>query len=251
MFLEPPFSALWSLLALLGAVQAQNSTLLSSEPPASSSVSSSLSPPSQFSPPLSTVPSSTSPVSSTYPVSSSISLPAPPAATNGFSIIGDVLKPTITSYTFDPFPAPSESSIPEVFPETYPDNPPPVGDSAIPNFGPAWAAAYAKAMERVGGFLRCDHFYFRSTYVSMIVIGGGIDARRKGQHHHWGRLDERPMCRQHPASWRFPWSLFRRTFTLSLSIFRRFSRCSQDSPLGVKFTDYVSVFPAGINAAAT
>lgn len=69
-----------------------------------------------------------------------------------FSTIGNVLKPTITSYTFNPFPTPSESPIPGVFPETYPDKPPPVGNPAVPNFGPAWEAAHSKARTTVSRF---------------------------------------------------------------------------------------------------
>jgi len=136
MFLASSFSALCSLLTLLGSVEAQSSSLSSSaaKPPASSSASPSL-------------------VTESYPTSSPVPTVSPPTATSGFSIIGNVLKPTITSYTFNPFPAPSEISILNVFPETYPDDPPSVDDRAIPNFGPAWAAAYSKARTRVGGFL--------------------------------------------------------------------------------------------------
>jgi len=214
MFLVSSFSALCSLITLLGTVGAQS---LSSSPPtiespASSVVSSSFSPPpSQFSSSLSTEPSST------YPGSSLTSLPAsstslgPPVATNGFSTIGNVLKPTITSYPFDPFPAPSESSIPKVFPESYPDNPPPAGDSAIPNFDLAWAAAHRKARTRVGhAHLFCFH-----SNSHVIVTGSGFDARRKSQYHHWRRLDERFMRWKYSASRRFPWSLFGCTFAFS------------------------------------
>lgn len=124
MTLASPFSALCSLLTLLGTVGAQNSSSLSST---SSAVSSSFSSP--------TGPSPTS--------------LGPPLATSGYSKLGDVLVPTIGPYTFNPFPAPSESPIPGVFPETWPDNPPPVDDPAIPNFGPAWENAYGKAREMV------------------------------------------------------------------------------------------------------
>jgi hypothetical protein len=140
MFLASSFSALCSLLALLGTAGAQSSSPDSySLRPSAGSVVGSLS--SKF-PPLSPYPS---------PTSSGFSLTSPPAATNGFSTLGDVLKPTITPYTFVPFPTPSQSSIPGVFPETWPENPPPVGDPTIPDFGPAWEDAYTKAREMVSG----------------------------------------------------------------------------------------------------
>ena len=140
MSLPSPFLVLCSLLALLGSVEAQNSISLSSsiKPPASSIGPSSSSLPSKFYS-LSMEPSSTS--------------LSPPLVTSGFSRLGNVLKPAITSYTFHPFPTPSESSIPGVFPETWPNNPPPVDDPAVPNFGPAWDNAYNKARETVSAFL--------------------------------------------------------------------------------------------------
>ncbi|KAL0572187.1 hypothetical protein V5O48_009782 [Marasmius crinis-equi] len=51
----------------------------------------------------------------------------------------------IKSYTFTPFSAPSQTSIPGVFTEADPSDPPQVGESVIPNFEQAWAAAYEKA----------------------------------------------------------------------------------------------------------
>jgi len=209
MFLAPFFSTLCSLLTLLGAVGAQSSSLPSStvEPPASSVVSYS----------LSAWPSSTPLGSSvtSLPASSGTSL-GPPVASGGFSTIGNVLKPVITSYTFNPFPAPSESPIPKVFPETYPDNPPPVGDPVVPNFGPAWAAAYEKAKTRVSGFLIPPlPLPFKHSCAGSMLTGPGLDARRKSQYYHWDRLDEWSMCRKHPAGSRFPWSLFGGTLTFS------------------------------------
>jgi len=205
MFLVPSFSTLCSLLALLGTVGAQSPSLPYG-PPASSVVSSS----------LSTRPSSTSLGSSlTSPSVSSATSPVLPVTT-GFSKIGNVLKPAITSYTFNPFPIPLESSIPKVFPETYPDNPPPVGDSAIPNFGPAWAAAHGKARARVSRFLMPPRpLPFKHSCVGSIVTGSGFDARRESQYHHWCWLDEGSVCWKHPASSGFPWSLFGGTFALS------------------------------------
>lgn len=132
MFLASAFPALCSLLTLLGTAEA-----------------------SAVSPPSSSLPSSTLPgPSSTLPPLSS----GPVVAPSGFSRLGDVLKPTVTPYTFVPFPAPSETSIPSVFPETWPNNPPPAGDSAIPDFGPAWDDAYSKARKMVREFCHCFCF---------------------------------------------------------------------------------------------
>lgn len=168
------FSVLYSLLALLGTVEAQNPNSPSPtiEPPPGNVVSPSLSlPPPGFSS-LSTEPSSTYLGTLTSLPASSETLPA-----SGFSQIGNVLKPTITSYTFTPFPAPLENPIPEVFPETYPDNPPPPGDSVIPDFGPAWAAAYGKAKAMVGRFLMPP--LLLPFQHSRLWTGSGFDARGK------------------------------------------------------------------------
>ena len=83
--------------------------------------------------------------SSPSPSPSSIVLSTPSVATGTRSII------PITSYTFNPFPAPTQSPIPGLFPATDPTNPPSVDedDGVVPNFAPAWAIAYQKAKARV------------------------------------------------------------------------------------------------------
>lgn len=168
MFFASSFSVLCSLLTLLGTVEAQNSSFLPSTigPPTSSVVSSSVSlPPKPSS--LSTEPSPTS-------------LGLPPVA-SGFSRLGNVLKPTITPYTFDPFPTPSESPIPGVFPETWPDDPPPVGDPVVPNFGLAWENAYEKAREMVSGFLTPQlPLPCKLSPMFAIITDSGSDTRREG-----------------------------------------------------------------------
>lgn len=192
----PSFSALYPLLTLLGAVRAQNSSF----PPSSLSSSGSSSLPTGF--------------SSTPSESSSTALPAPsqpPPAVSGYYALGDVLKPVITSYTFVPFPTPSESSILGVFPETWPDNPPPAGDFAIPDFGPAWEDAYDKAREMIQGL----------TLEQKVNITTGVG---------W---TNGPCVGNIPPVGDFP------------------GLCLEDSPLGVRFADYVTAFPAGINSAAT
>ena len=210
MFLASSLSTLCSLLTLLASVEAQGLNYSSSatKPPTSSVGSLPLS--FQFSSPP-TEPSSTFPGSSFTSPPSSLTSSRPPTASSGFSAIGNVLVPTITSYTFEPFPTPSESSIPKVFPETYPNNPPPVGDWAIPDFGPAWSAAYDKARAMVCGFLLSPPRFLSKTH-AYCYLGSGLNAGRKSQYHDWRGLGERPVCRKHLASWRLPWSLLGSAF---------------------------------------
>ena len=56
----------------------------------------------------------------------------------------------ISHYSFTPFPTPTQSAV-GVFPSTDPKNPPPVhsGLKIVPDFAPAWAAAYKKAEAKV------------------------------------------------------------------------------------------------------
>jgi hypothetical protein len=57
----------------------------------------------------------------------------------------------ISHYSFTPFPTPAQSAVAGVFPSTDPKNPPPVHSSLkiVPDFAPAWAAAYKKAEAKV------------------------------------------------------------------------------------------------------
>jgi hypothetical protein len=57
----------------------------------------------------------------------------------------------ISAYLFHPFLTPTQSAIPGVFPSTDPKNPPPVQSDRkiVPDFAPAWAAAYKKAKAKV------------------------------------------------------------------------------------------------------
>ena len=147
MFLASSFSALCCLLTLLGTAEAQNSSS-----PSSPTVL----------PPSTVVPS------------------GPPLPTDGFSKLGNVLKPTVTPYTFVPFPAPSETAIPGVFPETWPENPPPADDLAIPDFGPAWENAYKQAMVMVSRFSKPPLLLpCKLSSASVIIPGPGSDSRTK------------------------------------------------------------------------
>jgi hypothetical protein len=66
---------------------------------------------------------------------------------------GDLTVP-ISSYTFSPFPTPKQTPVSGVFPATNPKDPPAPGNaSVVPDFAPAWAAAYHKAKTRVSHLL--------------------------------------------------------------------------------------------------
>ncbi|KAF8346564.1 glycoside hydrolase family 3 protein [Amanita rubescens] len=119
-------------------------------------------------------------------------------------------------YPFTPFPTPTEQAIPGVFPATDPRYPPPVYSSLIPNFHPAWAAAYAKAKAKISGFSLQDKV---STVTGVGAMGGrcigNIPSVQLANGTGWPGL------------------------------------CLEDSPLGVRAADRVTTFPAGINAATT
>lgn len=59
--------------------------------------------------------------------------------------------PTISAYSFTPFPTPTQSAVAGVFVPTDPTCPPPVDSdrTVVPDFGPAWAVAYEKAAFKV------------------------------------------------------------------------------------------------------
>ncbi|KAH9476789.1 putative beta-glucosidase L [Psilocybe cubensis] len=126
--------------------------------------------------------------------------------------------PPITSYTFSPFPVPSDVPLPPVYPSVDPSNPPDVEDSltVIPDFGPAWKAAYAKAKAKVAGF----------TLEEKVNVTTGVGWQ--------GGRCVGNIAAIEPARGR-GWP----------------GLCLEDSPLGVRFGDFVTAFPAGINAAAT
>ncbi|PIL26463.1 hypothetical protein GSI_12221 [Ganoderma sinense ZZ0214-1] len=117
----------------------------------------------------------------------------------------------ISSYTFSSFPLPSASPIPGVFPSSSPSSPPPPRSQLIPDFGPAWAGAKAKAKKLVAGW----------TLEQKVNVPTGVGFVRGLCTGNIGAVGDWPGL------------------------------CLEDGPLGVRQTDFVTAFPAGVNAAAT
>ncbi|KAG6849373.1 hypothetical protein H0H93_008977 [Arthromyces matolae] len=90
-------------------------------------------------------------VSSSAPASSKASTSVS-ATSSSPSTISAPNQVPISSNTFSPFPTPSQSPVPNVYPKFDPSNPPSVNSPLIPDFNPAWAAAYEKAKDKVSGF---------------------------------------------------------------------------------------------------
>ncbi|KAN0079808.1 glycoside hydrolase family 3 protein [Tylopilus felleus] len=167
----------------------------------------------------SSVPSSTTPASSTpsAPYFTAPSLSPSHSGSNSSATTsptqsGPITLP-ISKYPFTPFPTPTLPPEPPVFPSTDPLNPPPVSPdpTVVPDFAPAWATAYASAQALISNF----------TIEQKVNITTGVG---------W----ENGLCVGNiPAVGGFP------------------GLCLQDSPLGVRFAQLVSSFPAGITAAST
>ncbi|KAF9239474.1 glycoside hydrolase superfamily [Melanogaster broomeanus] len=120
----------------------------------------------------------------------------------------------ISEYPFSPFPTPTLAPEPPVFPATDPLYPPPVSPdpTIVPDFAPAWATAYARLKQWL-----ISNF----TIEQKVNITTGV-----------GWMNG--LCVGNiPPVGEFP------------------GLCLQDSPLGIRFTDYVTSFPAGITAAST
>ncbi|KAI0364024.1 glycoside hydrolase [Pilatotrama ljubarskyi] len=187
--------------AVLSTDSASLSTILSaSSSPAISGVSSS-------------VASASSVASSSVFITSAASSASVSAssATTGPPLESTQITIPISSYPFSSFPVPSASPIPGVFPATSPQSPPPPGSSLIPDFGPAWARAHARARQLISG-------WSLEQKVATTTGVGWMGGRCVGNI---------------PAIADFP------------------GLCLEDSPLGVRFTDFVTAFPAGITTAAT
>ncbi|EEB88440.1 hypothetical protein MPER_13725, partial [Moniliophthora perniciosa FA553] len=100
----------------------------------------------------------------------------------------------IKQYSFTPFPTPSQSSVPGVFPDTDPSSPPGVGAAIIPNFQPSWNVAYEKATSmRPDPLVLCGHDVLFLTLFGFRLLASLSQA--DGQRHDWYWLGERPMCR--------------------------------------------------------
>ncbi|KAI0753721.1 glycoside hydrolase superfamily [Fomes fomentarius] len=117
----------------------------------------------------------------------------------------------ISSYPFSSFPIPSASPIPGVFPATSPSSPPPPGSNLIPDFSPAWAKAHAQAKKLISGWT-LEQKVNVTTGVGWM---GGLCVGNIPQVADWPGL------------------------------------CLEDSPLGVRFADFATAFPAGVTVAST
>lgn len=145
-----------------------------------------------------------------------------------------IIFPTIKPESFSPFPVPSDTPIPNVFVEALPNNPPPASDTGkvIPDFGAAWKAAHGKARARIAGW----------TLEQKVGLTTGVG---------WANglcvgnippvADFQGLC----LEVRGLVLLVIRAGGLNLFVSRK------DSPLGVRFVDFATAFPTGVNTAAT
>ncbi|KAF8153932.1 glycoside hydrolase family 3 protein [Crassisporium funariophilum] len=147
---------------------------------------------------------------SSFPSAVSASTVAANPSTQPISII------PISSNSFAPFPVPSDTPIPPTYPSVDPSKPPAVDASVVPDFGPAWAAAHAKARAKIAG-LTLEEKVNISTGVGWTGgrCVGNIPALEPINGRGWPGL------------------------------------CLEDSPLGVRFGDFATSFPTGINTAAS
>ncbi|EIW57101.1 uncharacterized protein TRAVEDRAFT_65850 [Trametes versicolor FP-101664 SS1] len=163
----------------------------------------------------SSVASTSSAVSSgTASVSVSASVSAASSAstaTTGPPLESTHLTIPISKYPFSSFPVPSASPIPGVFPSTSPKSPPPPGSRLIPDFAPAWKSAHARAKKLISGW----SLEQKVATTTGTGYGNGLCV---------GNI---------PAVADWP------------------GLCLQDAPLGVRGTDFVTVFPTGLSAAST
>ncbi|KAJ7629352.1 glycoside hydrolase family 3 protein [Mycena polygramma] len=126
-----------------------------------------------------------------------------------------VVTVPISEYPFSAFPLPSQTPVGGVSPSTDPREPPPVGSSLIPNFVQAWAGAYQEAKNKIAGF----------TLEEKANVSTGV-----------GWMGGRCVGNTPPIGVngsKFP------------------GLCLEDAPLGVRFADFITAFPTGVNTAAT
>ncbi|KAF8958580.1 glycoside hydrolase family 3 protein [Flammula alnicola] len=213
--------AFWHWAALFPLVVALNNIATPSAPPtvsilpgASSAASSLSSKPSASLSSKSPIPS-ISILSSQSTNASSVTSASPSSALSSQAVPSGNASVSVTgSNTFSPFPVPSDIPEPPVYPAVDPRNPPSVGDAVIPDFGPAWAAAYEKAKTKVAGF----------TLEEKVSVATGVGWQG-------GRCVGNIAAIENGTSWP--------------------GLCLEDSPLGVRLSDFVTAFPTGINAAAS
>ncbi|KAG1850300.1 glycoside hydrolase superfamily [Suillus tomentosus] len=135
------------------------------------------------------------------------------ANTSGASTTTGVITIPLSSYSFTPYPTPTLNPCPPVYPATDPLNPPSVSSDpqVVPDFAPAWAAAYQKAENLISDY----------TIEEKVNITTGVG---------WAN----GLCVGNiPPNKNFP------------------GLCLEDSPLAVRFADYATAFPAGIQVAST
>ncbi|KAJ8517606.1 hypothetical protein ONZ45_g5248 [Pleurotus djamor] len=161
----------------------------------------------------STVSDASSSVSASMVVSTTTS-PIPSSASltlPSSSVLTTASTASAVQSTFHPFPAPSQPPVPGIFEVTDPNNPPPVNSPIIPDFNPKWAEAYAKAKALISKF----------SLEEKVNVTTGVG---------WTNglcVGNIPPIQDWPGL------------------------CLEDSPLGVRFGDFSTAFPAAINAAAT
>ncbi|RPD58566.1 hypothetical protein L226DRAFT_536965 [Lentinus tigrinus ALCF2SS1-7] len=144
-------------------------------------------------------------------VTSAVSSAATTTASSAPATETTLITLPISSYPFSSFPVPSASPIPGTFPSTSPKSPPPPGSELVPDFGPAWAKAHAQAQQRIASWTL-------EQKVNVTTGVGWMGGRCVGN---IGAVADWPGL------------------------------CLEDSPLGVRFTDFATAFPAGITVAAT
>ncbi|KAH9922145.1 beta-glucosidase [Amylocystis lapponica] len=221
------FSAGFAALAvLLSGARAQSSVPAASAVPSPTPVSLVSSIPSVPTPAslVSSLPSVPTPPSlasslPSVPTSAVSVVPAPAASGEPFYNSGSGTEAgwqtlPISSYAFASYPVASSTPIPGVFPVYQPAAPPPVaaaGSPLVPDFAPAWEAAYEKA-EALVRTLDLEQKVNLTT-----GVGWGV-GRCVGN---IGAVGEFPGL------------------------------CLEDSPTGVRYTNFNTAFPAGITVAAT
>ncbi|KAL5520254.1 hypothetical protein ACEPAG_9467 [Sanghuangporus baumii] len=164
------------------------------------------------------------PLSSAVPTNASSTVSGsftPGSTASGTGPGGIAVQPTpnpAETHTFSPFPSPTQESIPGLFPATDPLSPPDVSSESqlIPDFNPAWTAAWARARDLISGLSVEEKVNF--------TTGVGWQGGRCV-----GNVPPVPL--DGSGTWQ--------------------GLCLEDSPLGVRDTDFATVFPAGINAATT
>ncbi|KIY72192.1 glycoside hydrolase family 3 protein [Cylindrobasidium torrendii FP15055 ss-10] len=218
---------LFALAALLPYVLAQSSSVASfsasataSTPSASSEASTAASSAASTASVSSTFSISSIATSSEVPASSATSSVLSSAPTSSASVSGPIAATgTVSTTTRNTVPISSYTFTPFPSPTgtggipVEPTTAPEVGTVGVLDFSAAWAAAFVKAKDLVSTFTLDDK-------IGVVTGEGWENGRCVGT-----------------------------TYTVEDKGFP--SLCLEDSPLGVRFADYVTAFPAAINVAAT